>query len=194
MRSEKENVAEEFIINRMREFPTLYPHSYAVISNNILGTCGDLFWNEKGLIEMGDQDWDNESKKWVPYPKEISREVAQSLYLHYQGKFISIHDNLRGPINNIPDNAHPDWLHEIDMFLYHFERYKEEDVINLGRMKCFLHYNMYENKNAGEPERTIENYMAFLKRIPSWRAKIREIEYLQYYGKLDPATFQGMYI
>ena len=191
---DENNPARNFIIQRMQEFPSLYSNSYSVLMQCIVENCGDTSWNKEGLIEMKDLDYNKETKTWGPYPKVISEKVAEDLYLHYHGRLISPPHYANGPINDIPYNAHPDWLEEISYFLFAFSKYTAEDVVNIAKMKCFLNYGKYENSYAAEPDRTISNYNSFLKRIPSWQARISEIQYFHHNKKINPDTYLGMHI
>jgi hypothetical protein len=196
MKREKPNVAEQFMIERIQEFPTLYKHAMNVIVSCVLERTGSCEWNEDGILVHLDKGYNTETKEWGEYPKQISEEVAHDMLNDHHGKFIRMPHSYYGspPICNIPFNCHPDWLRAIDMFLFNFEKYTTEDIVFLARMKTFLYYGIYENINAAEPGRTIDNYNLFMKHLPSWKAKIKEIEYFQRNGKVDPETYTGMYI
>ena len=196
-KKERATPAHQYIIRRIREFPTLYPHAYAVIAASVLGTMGGSHWNEDGIIVNDDKYYDYENKTWIDYPVKISEELAQSMYNNYFGKIIHISDMSsysKAPIDTIPDNADESWLEEIDSFLAHFEKFTPDVIQKLSEMRTFLHYGVWVNTNAGLPERYIYDYTEFVNKIPSWRARIRSIKYSRYYGKIDPDTFVGMYI
>ncbi len=179
----------------MREFPSLYQNSHKVIMACIVGRQGYPKWTEDGLIEDTDTHchYDKETKTFGPYPLVISEEVAEDFYLQYQGKTVFPHD-INGIINEIPMNAHEDWLDEIDMFLYHYEKYTPDFIQKLSEVQTFLHYGTYINPHAGQPHRYISDMTKFVNKVPSWRARIREIEYFKQVGKIDPATYIGMHI
>ena len=184
-------VAETFIARRIAEFPTLYRHGDQVIFSCIISTQGSCYWDKNGLLQMDDKHYDPKTKKFTEYPLKMPMKTALSL-VHSFGKFMSPYYNMGGPINNMPVNIHDDWLQEISMFLTKWGRFNMEDFTLLATTYCMLHYGVRENPNAGLPQRTIDDFKQFHKRIPSWKAMVDGIYYQKQYNKIDPQTYQGI--
>ncbi len=188
------NPAEQFILDRMREFPTLYPHAHAVIADVVFNGVGSPEWTADGLIVCTDKQYNSKTKSFEPYTKVIDESVARSMYLKYFNRFPSYPKSINSwsLINKIPDNADDSWLKIIDSYLFHFRAYDEKAIMLIAQAKTFIQHNVYENKYAGEPQRTIHDLTDFVKRIPSWQAKIRAIEYVKANGFIEPETYMGI--
>lgn len=176
---------------KIAEFPTLYRCSDDVILGCLICGMGGSFWNEKGVIEQSDKCWNSKTKKWVNYPLQIPLSVAAD-FINDNTNLISAPHSISGPINHIPLNADKSWLQAISVFLFRFQKLSLDDWQLLAKAKCLIHYGVIENPHANQPKRTFENYQAFAEKIPFWYAAIREVEYYQHNGKIDPKVYQGM--
>jgi hypothetical protein len=190
---EKLTPAELFIARRIAEFPMIYRSSDDVIHDCIILSHGGTYWTEEGLLANEDQHYNKDTKKMEQYPLRMDIETAHSVaynnpniidpYFSYSSEWSS------APILKIPDNAERSFLWEISQFLKKYNNLTEDNIKTL----CETYFIMV-GRSAHTQETRFNNFMDFKKRIPSWLAKIEEIEYFQRVGYIDPETFQGMYI
>lgn len=187
------NPAEQFILNKIRQWPRLYANSHAVIADVLFNGVGTPKWTDDGLIICEDKAWDRENKTWVEYPYVIDEKLARSLFNNVFGKFPSSHDrSARSLINHIPLNADQSWLNEIALYLAGFRKYDDETIQIMAEARTFLYYGVRNNPQAREPETYISDFKAFLKKIPTWVARIAEVRYYQQHGHREVETFLGM--
>jgi len=187
----KHTIAEEFIARRIAEFPTLYHHGDEVIFSNVISTQGSCYWDTDGCLKQGDQYLNPKTKKWGKYPLKIPMETAYSL-VYSHGDFFHPYYNMNGPINVMPANVEESWLMEISMFLTKWGNFSMDDFIMIATVQCMLYYGCRSNPNASLPDRTIDDFKQFHRKIPSWRAMVDSIYYQKQYNKVDPTTYQGM--
>ncbi len=194
MKDEKPSIAKLWIARRIAEFPTLYPHSDQVIFSSVIGTQGDTYWDDNGLLQQADMCYKgtvNGKPKWGQYPLQMPMKTALTL-AHNHGKSFHPYYNMSGPINKIPVNVEESWLSEISSFLYKWEKFDMDAFRMMATVECMLYYGgLRENPNAGLPNRTISNYEQFHKNIPRWKAIVASVCYQKEYNKVDPKTFQG---
>lgn len=179
---------EQFAARRIAEFPTLYSDRSDVISNCILGSQGECYWKD-GVLCQPNQNYSK--GKWTKYPLRMPLSTAAEFHQYTAPKIGYDIGNARSPISNLPKDTDKSFLQEIDLFLMRWERLGEAEWKTLATAHCLLVWQIPSNPNAAEPQRTLDNYLNFMRRIPSWRAAIREIEHFQRYGEIDPRTFQG---
>lgn len=185
--------AEAFIIRRIQEFPTLYRDAYAVIMAVINGRGGPS-WTADGTIENTDQYYNSETEKYTSFPLRISEEVARSFYLEYLFRMLHIPSwgEQYKILDNIPDNIEESWLEELRSFLLDYAKLTEEDIVYIATAKQYGYSGKFENEMSGQPARDINTLRNFVKRVPSWIARLGAISYERFYGKPDPAVFMGI--
>lgn len=195
MKEEKEPPSKfkVWAATRIAEFPTLYHCPEDVISDCILSNRGDCTWKD-GVIALGDQHYDKASKKWGPYPLTMPLETALGFHQYKLPDIPWDFGSARAPISNIPNDADKSFLDAIDMFLFRWEKLKEEDWKTLATAYCLIMYGRASNEHAGEPDRKLTDYLRFMKAIPEYRARIRAVEYFQTYKAPHPDTYIGMHI
>ena len=190
---EKLTPAQLFIARRIAEFPMLYRSSDDVIHDCIILNHGGTYWTDDGMVAIEDQHYNSDTKKFEQYPLRMDIETAHSV-AHNSPNIIDPYFSYRNspygspPIYNIPDNAEKSFLWEISQFLKKYNNLTEDNI----KILCETYFIMVDNSMQSGTR--FNNFMEFKKRIPSWLAKIEEIEYFQRVGYIDPETFQGMYI
>lgn len=191
MEKKEHTIAEQFLARRIAEFPTLYHCNGQVISSCILSTQGSCAWNKVGSIVHHDSHYNERTKKWGRYPLRMPIETAFSLH-HSIGKNVHFSYDYEGPINHIPLNAEQSWLKELESFLWTWTKISLDDYKIIAEANCLLYYGIKKNPHAGLPERTIADFALFLKKAPSWQAKLQEVRYYQEHKHIDVRTFQGI--
>ncbi len=188
---EKPTLFDNFAARRIAEFPTLYSGKDDVISECILGSQGDCSW-KNGVLVQPNQHFNKKTEKWTQYPLRMPLATANEFH---QYKIPSIGWDIgsaRAPISNLPDDADESYLEAIDMFLFRWGRLDETGWKTLAEAHCLIVWQCNPNVHAGEPQRKLDDFLRFMKLVPKWRAAIREIEYFQQHGQVDPKTFQGI--
>jgi len=190
-KEEPPSIAKMFMARRIAEFPTLYPCGDQVIFSCVVSTQGRCVWNKKGILEMPEQHYNPKTKKWTKFPLQMPIETAHSLVFSLN-KLISPYYDMSGPINKMPENIEGSWLLQISIFLNKWGALSMEDFKAIATTDCLLNYGRRENPHAYSPQREIDDFSQFHKKIPSWKATVASIYHQKMTGKVDPKTFQGV--
>lgn len=155
---------------------------------------GGPSWTADGLIENEEIHYDSVTKKYTAYPVVISEEVARSFYRGYLSRmpYIPSWEERYTILNNIPDNIEESWLEELRSFLLDYVNLTEEDIVYIATAKQYGYSGKFENEMSGQPARDIDILRKFVKRVPSWIARLGAISYERFYGKPDPEVFMGI--
>lgn len=187
-----EDAFSAFAAKRIAEFPALYSCKEDVIAECILDSMGDCYW-ENGVLAVPNQHLRRDGK-WTQYPLRMPLKTANELYCYKIPTIGWNMGNAQSPIAKLPKDANASFLEAIDLFLSKWERLGEAEWNALAVAHCIVLYGVAANPHAYEPQRTLKNYLEFMKKIPHWRAMIRAVEHYQEHGEEDPAVFQAAFI
>jgi hypothetical protein len=187
MKDTPPTVVDLFVARRIAEFPG--KTGATVMYEHVICGMGDCYWDDNGLLQHSNQHYDPKTKKFTQYPLRMPMETALEM-THIFGHLFTPYYNMNGPINRMPVNIHDEWLLWISIFLDHWGAYTMDDFKLMATVYCLKHYHFQENKNAGLPQRTIDDYQQFFNLIPKWKAMVANIRYQKQYNKIDPATYK----
>jgi len=178
-------IAQQYIVDRAEEYPSLYPNSRKVFISHIISDH-DGTW-ENGILVPS--KYDEHIKK-----HRLHDDLVSGFFLSQSGYFtIHMYDTKNTPIFKMPDNMHPDWLDYIHHELWSIQRITPELYKKLTIAMCIMHYHREVNTHANH-DRNDSEYAKFHAMIPSFLARVRDIRKFQELGKVPPHRYTGMNI
>ena len=177
-------LAQQYIVDRAEEYPSLYPNSRKVFISEVLGSS-DCTW-ENGILVPS--KYDEHIKNY-----RLHDDLLGGFFLS-QSQYFTIH--MYGEdraIFKMPDNIHPDWLEYIHHELWSIQRITPELYKKLTTAMCIMHYHCEVNTHANHDYNNSE-YAKFHAMIPSFLARVRDIRKFQELGKVPPHRYTGMNI
>ena len=109
MKSDKPNVAAEFIAKHRKRFFSLYPSTMHFLNNALLSSS--YYWHKGVLVCRED---------YSDTPSDITEKGWETLRLAFSSRLPTSFEHVSddAPLFNLPADIHHDWVVEIDMFLF----------------------------------------------------------------------------
>jgi len=112
-KSKKPNVAEVLLKDVRMLYPSLYSSNFEFIMDRVAGD-GGYFWKDGVLVESN-YGQDKQERGLTEDGWEHFKNVSE-VPTHWN------EPDKKGPLFNIPENIHADWIEELSLFLYQLKK------------------------------------------------------------------------